>query len=242
MRVTKTLSKRSEDKPLRFDLDLSNSLGILLYCLNRDFALAPRRGSSDLGEKLQKEILGDLLPIVAPDRIPSQEECYSALDGLVRKINQMGYKHRWIIRPLKKETAIPVYFWGTVVNIHGHRWMIERGMWTRPNLRKALYCVIAAVLDGGLIMKLRRCDSCKKFFVSEDPRREFCSSQCRNDYNNKRRLETGYFSELRHKKRQRDLAKARRLSQEGKSPTEMVKEIPGLTLRILRREGLVSKG
>jgi len=233
MRVTKTQSKMSRDTPL-------NPLGILVDCLNRDFVSAPRRGPFDIDEKLQKEILGDLLPIVAPDRTPNREECYSALDGLVRKINQMGYKHEWRIRPVK--TPMPSYFWGTVVNIHGHRWMIERGMWTRPNLRKALYCVIAAVLDGGLIMKLRRCDSCKKFFVSEDPRREFCSSQCRNDYNNKRRLETGYFSELRRQKRQRELAKARRLVQEGKSPMEMVKEIPGLTLRILRREGLVPRG
>ena len=91
------------------------------------------------------------------------------------------------------------------------------------------------------IERLRTCPHCKAFFVAEDARQQFCGDQHRNEFNNKQRLESGYFTSLRHKARTRDLKKARGLKQQGKSATEIRKET-GLSLRVLKREGVIKKG
>ena len=120
-------------------------------------------------------------------------------------------------------------------------WRFAPVQFLSDRVERYYYPIIGDVLQSGELLYLRSCPECQKFFVAEDLRREFCSDQCRNDYNNRQRLEAGYFSELRRKKRQRELGEARRLSKKGKSPEEVVSAIPGLTIRILRREGLAPK-
>ena len=218
-------------------------LGWVVNYLNFDsISHSTKRNLSELfgGEEVRREVLGDLLPIIAPERTQARKRSELALERLIEKINAMNYKIEWRLQRVKKRGPTPV--WGVIVNIHGYKWTLYKSMKINPKSPKVtLYCFIAMLLETDYFAKVRRCGGCKKFFVSDDPRQKFCNDQCRKDYNNKRRLESGYFSKLRHEQRQRDLARARRLFQEGKSPEEVVKEIPGLTIRILRRKGLVLK-
>lgn len=218
-------------------------LGWVVDYLNFD-SIPPstKRNLSKLfgGEEVRREVLGDLLPIIAPERTQDRKRSELALERLIEKINAMNYKIHWRLQRVKKRGPTPV--WRVIVNIHGYKWMLYKNMEINPKSPKVtLYSFIAAILETDCLAKVRRCGGCKKFFISDDPRQKFCNDQCRKDYNNKRRLESGYFSDLRHDQRRRELVRARRLFQEGKSPEEVVNEIPGLTFRILRREGLVPK-
>jgi len=213
-------------------------LGWVVNYLNFD-SISPstKRKLSELfgGEEVRREVLGDLLPIIAPEHTQDRKRSELALERLIEKINAMNFIIDWRLERVKKRGPTPV--WGVIVNIHGNKWRLNKWLKFNPKSPKViLYSFIAMLLETDYLAEVKRC-GCKKFFVSDDPRQKFCNDQCRNDYNNKRRLESDYFSGLRHKKRQRDLARARRLFQEGKSPEELVNEIPGLTIRILRREG-----
>jgi hypothetical protein len=104
--------------------------------------------------------------------------------------------------------------------------------------RDDLYLKIRDSLQIGVFDRLRICPHCKRFFVAEDARQQFCSDEHRNEFNNKRRLESGWFKKNRRDKRKVQLAKARRLLREGKSATKIEKET-GLSTRILKREGVI---
>ena len=105
--------------------------------------------------------------------------------------------------------------------------------------RDQLYLKIRDAFQIGVFDRLRICRLCKKFLVAEDARQQFCSNEHRNEFNNKRRLESGYFSDLRQKARRRDLKKARVLKRAGKSIAEIQKET-GLSVRVLKREKVIS--
>ncbi len=218
-------------------------LGWVVNYLNFDsISHSTKRKLSELfgGEEVRREVLGDLLPIIAPEQTQDRKRSELVLKRLIAKINAMNYKIEWRLQRVKKRGPTPV--WRVIVNIHGYKWMLYKSMAFIPKSPKlVLYCFVAMLLETDFLAKVRRCGGCKKFFVSDDPRQKFCNDQCRNEYNNNRRLKSGYFSDLRHDQRRREVARARRLSQEGKSPEEVVKEIPGLTIRILRRKGLVPK-
>jgi hypothetical protein len=149
------------------------------------------------------------------------------------------------LRPLSpdevKSKSLDIYPTGEL-SLLGYRWYFGRkrfqGGIDRDFGRVTIYQIILDAFRSGAIARFRRCLHCKAFFVAEDDRKQFCSDEHRNDFNNKQRLESGYFEKRRRNNRQRQIAKARRLRREGKSLAQIAKETK-LSLRVLKKEGIV---
>jgi hypothetical protein len=129
------------------------------------------------------------------------------------------------------------------LNLLGYRWQFGRNMLQvsigiDEEAPTMMYQFILDAFESGAIARFRRCLHCKAFFVAEDARQQFCSDEHRNEFNNKQRLESGYFKKRRGKKRKEDLTHARKLMREGKSPAQIVKETK-LSLRVLKRAGVI---
>ena len=125
-----------------------------------------------------------------------------------------------------------------LIELLGYKWFLGRKQREVGTARDYLYLIIRDALQNGVFDRLRMCPRCKKFFVADDARQRFCSNEHRNEFNNKKRLEEGYFKRLRKGKRRRELVRARKLQSEGESPTEIRKQT-GLPLRVLKREGVI---
>jgi len=129
------------------------------------------------------------------------------------------------------------------LNLLGYRWHIGSTLSAQTANdygfgRGTLYQIVLDAFKSGSIERLRTCLQCKVFFVAEDGRQQFCSDEHRNEFNNKQRLQSGYFKDRRGVKRKRDLARARKLLREGKSPGEIAKATK-LSQRVLKREGVI---
>jgi|SRR5215813_10574686 len=195
-------------------------------------------------KELRKEILGDILPIISPERKLSREEVQSLLERLVEKINSLNLRPEWRAERFRPGDPEPV--WGRTAKIQGYRWAIIRLAKFKPGrieeaIKNVLYMIIAAALESGKLTELRKCEACNKIFVIDDPRRKFCREECRIEFNNEHRLQSGYFSKLRKRKRELALVRVGKLLGEGKSPEEVLKQEKntGLSLRILKHAGLV---
>ena len=210
---------------------------LFLRFLNSDDALFKK------AKELRKEILGDILPIISPDRKLSREEVQSLLERLVEKINSLNLRPEWRAERFRPGDPEPV--WGSTAKIQGYRWAIIRLAKFKPGgieeaMKNVFYMIIAAALESGKLTELRKCEACNKIFVIDDPRRKFCREECRIEFNNEHRLQSGYFSKLRKRKRELALVRMGKLLAEGKSAEEILKrENTGLSLRILKQAGLV---
>jgi len=212
---------------------------------------------------IRAELRADLEPIIAgeKDNEVSPTEAWWRIHKLLEKINKIGSKAVWGVEPVDHEWVgsaedgelIPkeagdsgdtTWFWTSrkMVELLGYKWFVGLqghevdGTFSRDQL----YSYIRDAFQIGVFDRLRICRQCKNFFVAEDDRKQFCSNEHRNDFNNSQRLKSGYFSDLRHKARAQDLKKARALKREGKSATEIQKQT-GLSLRILKREKVITK-
>jgi hypothetical protein len=212
---------------------------------------------------IQEELKADLLPILAPEGDVEPEEAYSRIRKLLRKLNEVESKTEWQIDPIEYEWAtvaapdgepdtalvplppdeveskwIPGFNATAQLNLLGYRWLFGGEFVDWDFSHEGLYQIVLDAFRSGAIERLRTCPQCKGFFVAEDARQQFCSDDHRNEFNNKQRLQSGYFKDRRGRKRKRDLARARKLLREGKSPAQIAKETK-LPLRVLKREGLV---
>jgi hypothetical protein len=248
---------------LSLDLDSVNKKDLEGYCLLQvylggDLERSQGRGAA---KRLQAEVRQYLLPIVTPERQFSAEEAYKLLWSLVERVNKTLRTPRWAILPVDyelygddtgktitgsrrleadeiEEESTYLRLGHRVITLLGYRWFVGLDPAGVGSLRDCVYAAIIGALESGELSRLRVCGECQKFFVQKDARQGFCSDECRIESNNRRRLESGYFSDLRHKKRERQLKKARRLLKEGKTAARVAEET-GLPLRILRRGGLV---
>jgi hypothetical protein len=198
MRVTK-------QKP-----DLPGDDNLLLFALN----WRPSDPGSEkwvklgLSSTLQTEILENIVPIIAPERKLTRKEVQELVERLVDKINDMDLRPQWQVKEFEEGDPRPVT--GKVIDVQGYSWAIIRHTQfsTRPKeqvVRNILYSLIAFALEMGKLTDLRKCGACDRIFVIYDVRRKFCSDDCRTAFNNKRRLNAGYFADLRKKKRDRAL-------------------------------------
>jgi hypothetical protein len=224
MRVTQTSQPGGNNEFLRF--------------LNSDDAPFPK------AKELRKEILGDILPIISPERKLQREEVQSLLERLLEKINSLNLRPEWQAARFRPGDPKPV--WGGTAKIQGYRWAIIRAAKLPPGptdrqMRDVFYMFIAAALETGKLTELRKCEACNKIFAIDDPRRKFCSDKCRIAFNNEHRLQAGYFSDLRKRKRRIALVRVGKLLGEGKSPEDALKLVKntGLSLGLLKRAGLV---
>src|SRR5262245_54488508 len=146
------------------------------------------------------------------------------------------------LRPLSpdkvKSKSLDIYPTGEL-NLLGYRWYFGRKRFQAgidwDFGRVTIYQIVLDAFRSGAIARFRRCLHCKAFFVADDDRKQFCSDEHRNEFNNAKRLQSGYFSDLRQKKRAATLKRARALKRQGKSASEIQKQT-GLPLRVLNRE------
>ena len=147
---------------------------LFLRFLNSDDALFKK------AKELRKEILGDILPIISPERKLSREEVQSLLERLVEKINSLNLRPEWRAERFRPGDPEPV--WGRTAKIQGYRWAIIRLAKFKPGrieeaMKNVLYMIIAAALESGKLTELRKCEACNKIFVIDDPRRKFCREE-----------------------------------------------------------------
>jgi len=208
---------------------------------------------------IRGELRADLEPIIAPEARVSPTEAWGRIHKLLEKINKIGSKAVWGVEPVDYKWVgsdedgelIPkeagdsgdtTWFWTSrkMVELLGYKWFVGLqghevdGTFSRDQL----YSYIRDAFQIGVFDRLRICRQCKNFFVAEDDRKQFCSDEHRNEFNNAKRLRSGYFSDLRQKKRAADLKRARALKRQGKSASEIQKQT-GLPLRVLNREGII---
>jgi len=221
----------------------------------------------DKAKAVQAELKTDLLPIFAPEEAVTPEEADHRLGKLIRKLNEGESKTEWDIEPIDYEWISTVDAEGeptpedivlapvdpdevesenllihpsAELNLLGYRWRFGRRFKYKNFTfsQEALQTILEA-FESGAIARFRTCPHCTAFFVADDARQQFCSDEHRNEFNNNKRLQSGYFSDLRRKRRTADLKRARALKREGKSPTEIQKQT-GLSLRVLKRERLLN--
>jgi hypothetical protein len=201
---------------------------------------------------ISAELRADLQPVIASEKKVSRTEAYRRIQKLLKKINEIRVKPAWGTEPVgsRGELAPDLVqrnaqddsdFFNAkrIVEILGYKWFVGE-YWGGDFVfsRDQLYLKIRDALQIGVFERLRICLHCKKFFVAEDARQQFCSDEHRNEYHNKDRLKSGYFKTRRSSKREADLARARKLLREAKSPEQIAKET-GLSQRVLKREGVI---
>ncbi len=210
-----------------------------------------------------------LIPLTNPKKRPSLDEAEALVKRLIRHVNRWKFSSKWevefgataeigypeevspdlrkILRSPKGQARLlrmpEEREWKmTVTSTSGQTewviWLVRPQPYISRGAVERIYHVLNDLLQTGGLQKLKSCPECQRFFAAEDQRKQFCSAPCRIAYNNRERLAGGYFQELRNNKRNRDLNKARKLLKEGKSPEKLKRET-GLSLRVLRREGLV---
>src|SRR5262249_48970178 len=205
------------------------------------------------------ELRADLETIIAPGGKVRVTEAFLRIHKLLEKINKIEIKTIWGVESVNYKWAgsdedaefIPkeaedardtTWYWTSrrTVELLGYKWFIGvEGVEAEFAFsRVELYLKIRDAFQIGVFDRLRICPLCKKFLVAEDARQQFCSNEHRNEFNNKQRLESGWFRKNRRDNRQLQIVKARRLRREGKPPPQIAKET-GLSLRILKREGIV---
>jgi len=250
MRVTKS-------RPGGFDLN------VLVGRLNTGLQLSSvgvtkKEASSreKLVKRVRNEIVRDVNLILETWEDDSSDP--RPLKKLVDKINTLKFQGNWDVfqsAPMQISEGEVEPIDARAIKIGKKHYLVQRaftwntwGKWSYLLVRQMFYQPLLSTLESGEFNSLKSCrrTECQKFFVGKDPRQGFCNNQCRNIFNNQQRLEKGtdrpnYFTRLRHKTRERDIRNARRLLKEGNSPADVVRAIPRLTIRILRREGLVPK-
>ena len=89
-----------------------------------------------------------------------------------------------------------------ILHAYGKRWQATLFPVTRTT-KHLLYTILASALTNGALMRLKLCSHCKKYIAVEDTERRFCSIQCKDDFNNRRRLAEGYFRKNREMNRKK---------------------------------------
>jgi len=105
----------------------------------------------------------------------------------------------------------PVLLWrnSPTVRIGKERFVVEHG--PIPQGRGMTYYELGETLRSGEFSKLRRCQSekCKKYFATNRSKKQCCSRECSWDYQNRTRLNKGYWNKRRRKFKTGELKKRR---------------------------------
>jgi hypothetical protein len=217
--------------------------------------------------RLQAKLRRELLPLVAPESAPEPLKAYERLERLIEKINKLDFRPIWGVEAVNYDFDVTVdpksggqkitlikmepdeAKWKMreylapgqkPLQLLGSQWIVSDrvGLVRTKDLGAYLWWVVMTEMERGELSRLRVCGQCSKFFVQADARQNFCSDDCRIEYNNKSRLKSGYYKERRQNDRAQELETARRLLKEGKSPEETARAVT-LSVRILEQAGLV---
>jgi len=173
-------------------------------------------------EKIQKEILGILIPIVPPARADSAFEAHDRTEQLLWQVNKYKFGIVWQVN--RTDNTLEVVNPQVVVsterqlNILGHRCVINR--YFIPDIRfefsvDVLYLIILIALEKGQFTRLKRCQwgECQRFFVANPPSMKACNKEDAKAIDTKeasRRVTEGRKEEREEKQRRSWPAKERK--------------------------------
>jgi hypothetical protein len=216
---------------------------------------------------IQGEMRGYILPIIAPEGKVEIREAVRRLTRLLSRIARMQWSVLWDANPLDHQREVrqnsitgkrEVHFQpltpdvvkrrikmqeaagDNVLSVLGHKWVIKE-VWRKKRndpFGDSVYTIlILHALRTGALSDLKKCKHCPKLYVQRDPRKEFCSTICKNEFHNRRRAGKNYFSQRRKELRVQKLNDARRLFNKGEDVSEIV-QATGLSWGMLRRAGI----
>lgn len=185
---------------------------------------------------IQQEVRTYVMPIIAPEGKVEIREAEKRLSRLLSRIERMQLTVLWGTslldhqvevrqnsktgkpevrsRPLppdevKRRIKMEEAAGNNVLSVLGHKWVIGELWRSIPydTFGDAVYFIlILHAMRSGALSDLKRCKHCPKIYVQRDPRKEFCSTTCKNEFHNRRRAAKNYFSIRRRKLREQKLA------------------------------------
>ena len=139
-------------------------------------------------EKLQKELLSILIPIVPPARADSVTEADDRIWKLLQEIGKFEFQTGWnlwrsgskLVRRKPWTSEIPPITQKRELIILGYKWLFGRDsseIVEEMSFKKQLYLVVLETLEYGEFPKLKRCpwEGCQKFFVAEPTSMKACN-------------------------------------------------------------------
>lgn len=133
---------------------------------------------------LRERLIADLLPLTTPARY---EKADQYLQGLCSKIDSFEFPLRLSPLPADKDyfgdepnlvlkllnSERKLFRWGK------HSWIVNpyHAGSVEYSGEKNLYLLVAAGLQGGQLSMLRRCQQCNRFFIADERRQVFCSTE-----------------------------------------------------------------
>jgi hypothetical protein len=198
-------------------------------------------------KRLQTTVKREVLSVVAPTDKPDRAEIGARINRIVARVNKIRFKSTWHAEFIpdddeyvEYEDASEVFVTPPCLHLPQGTWFVSQlaGLTHKGPLEHFLWWIVINGMHDGRLANLKLCAGCKKLFRRTHTRQEFCSEECRYDFNNRRRQAKGYFRDKRKQTRELLLRKAQTLLRTGRSPAE-VSSRTKLSLRLLKQEGLL---
>ncbi len=151
--------------------------------------------------ELRNELTKDLAPLIEPDEFTEPRD---ELTKLLQKINAIGLQSRWHLEPAEANWKLvagekvitrgrwtsPLGYGRGVLKFRSEKFtvrhafddryakeLLEREGLVRAT-RKCFYAAIVSALEDGTFLRLRRCQKCRKFFITGRIGKKYCSNEC----------------------------------------------------------------
>lgn len=132
---------------------------------------------------LQEEIRVDLIPLIGKQSHLGLD----CLDSLLDKISRLNLHFRWYAESTQHHDSMRLL--GPerkVVKLGGRKFVVCRQLSTFESFHELFYGAIVESLENGSFSRLRRCPTCRKFFLPVDVRTRFCpGTRCKDDFHSK---------------------------------------------------------
>ena len=194
------MTRKRMDRIIR-ESDLRLVWGVGDFC-GRDFSKKVKADGSFVGHwlggiyardipnapRIKREVIASLKPALQGDP--------GGLEGLVDKINQVApQRGKLVVEPRVGQYP------------DGEREVVRRGFTEGKSFRQLIFWVIGWLLEREMLfpwLGVCKNENCGKIFVrNRAGRAKVCSAPCGVSFQNRERLEQGYFRDLRKSKRER---------------------------------------
>jgi hypothetical protein len=223
-----------------------NDAPICLF-LNRYGLTGPSAKDKAVG--IQRELIELLTPIAKPYVLkekPGDVPARADLEKLLTKIYSFDPRQRPFVEPSKvfnekngrlthgANPALAHFQRQYAVTVQGVKFWWGEELNESHSAEAYLYDLVRRLLVDEQLSQLFICPQCSVFAMKTQPQQRFCGSGCRTAFHNRARLESGFFPKYRKSRRKADIAKARRLAEQGRS-LKFIKEHTCLPQRVIRQ-------
>lgn len=126
---------------------------------------------------------------------------------LLGSLNQLGLKTKYQCLSLRLYGKPRP---GQVILKVGKTRFVPRIFPEAKTTKELLYVTLSAALMDGSLGRLKTCRFCSKWMVGKNSGKKFCSILCKDNFNNQRRIDSGYYENRRKLIRKRGKLAARR--------------------------------